>query len=220
MNIKNKQVAQNNQIKYIKRIANIWLGNKTMAKQAKVLNQADLERVLGFIKNNKHAQRNRAMLLMTHLAGMRCGEVANLCYKDIVSNDGVIKEEIQLRAEQTKGNEGRLVFINARLRDELQHYIRIYQPKLTESKFFYSQKSVQGFTPNTLAQHFHYLYKRCGIDGASSHSGRRTFATQLAERGGGVRTLMGILGHKHITTTIKYVDGNVNTMKKAVEMVV
>ena len=84
-------------------------------------------------------------------------------------------------------------------------------------KLFYTQKN-EGFTANTLTQFFHYLYRAVGIEGASSHSGRRTFITNLASKGVGVRVLMELSGHKNISTTQAYIDVNDDMMRKAVEL--
>jgi integrase/recombinase XerD len=89
-----------------------------------------------------------------------------------------------------------------------------------EQKLFYSQKRrSNGFNANTLTQHFHFLYKKSGVDGASSHSGRRTFITNLASKGVSVRVLMSLAGHKHLGTTQRYIDVNDNLLRSAVELV-
>ena len=49
-----------------------------MSKQAKTLNERELRRVLDHMATRKHAARNRAMLLVTYLAGLRVGETAAL----------------------------------------------------------------------------------------------------------------------------------------------
>jgi integrase/recombinase XerD len=152
---------------------------------------------------------------------MRVGEVASLRNSDVLDAEGNIRNEIRLSAEQTKGNEARVVFINDRLRKELEQYTLIFDISKVEpnQKFFYSQKRTSdGFTANTLTQFFHYLYKRAGIDGASSHSGRRTFITNLASKGVGVRVLMSLAGHKNISTTQAYIDVNDDMKRKAVEL--
>ena len=47
--------------------------------QAKTLNKQELKRVLDYNDAcERHSERNRAMLLFTHLCGMRIGEVAAL----------------------------------------------------------------------------------------------------------------------------------------------
>lgn len=189
-----------------------------MAKQAKVLNSAEIRRVLDYCATRKHAQRNRALVMMMFNTGMRVSEVASLRIKDVVDMDGNIKNEIRLLAENTKTNEARTVFVNDKLRKELTHYAKLYANRNVNSKFFYSQKrNSDGFTANTLTQHFHYLYKRVGLDGASSHSSRRTFITKLANDGIGVRVIMGLSGHKALSSVQCYIDCNSELMRNAVE---
>jgi integrase/recombinase XerD len=215
-----KQVAHAKQRNYIKRIANFWFGRKHMPKQAKTITQQDLRRLLDFVAANKHHVRNRTMLLATHLAGMRVGEVASLRYGDVVNDTGEVRDQINLIPEQTKGRHARAVFVNAKLRRELENYLTSHPMQDARDRLFYTQKKGRaGFTPNTLAQYFHYLYKRAGIVGGSSHSGRRTFITNLASKGVGVRVLMSLAGHRHIGTTQAYIDVNDDMKRRAVEMV-
>jgi len=215
-----KEVGKNKQRKHTKDIVNLYLGIKTMSKQAKTLNQNEIRRVLDYCATRKHSTRNRCLLYTTFLSGMRVGEVASLRYSDVVNVDGTIKNEIRLTAEQTKGNEARVVFVNEKLRKEFERYILTYKPINTNLKFFYSQKSgSNGFNSNTLTQFFYYLYRKSGVDGASSHSGRRTFITNLATKGVGVRVLMSLAGHKNISTTQAYIDVNDDMKRKAVELV-
>jgi integrase len=87
------------------------------------------------------------------------------------------------------------------------------------SKPLFGTQKRKGFTANTLCQHFHYLYKQAGIEGASSHSGRRTFITTLANKGVGVRVLMELAGHRSIAVTQKYIDVNPGMLRKAVELI-
>jgi integrase/recombinase XerD len=220
--LKQKEVGIDKQRKHTNDIETITFEVETMSKQAKTLTTTELRRVLDYTATRKHSARNRALLMTTHLSGMRVGEVASLRNSDVLDAEGNIRTEIRLSAEQTKGNEARVVFVNDKLRKELELYTRFMDkaninPQL---KFFYSQKRTSdGFTANTLTQFFHYLYKRAGVDGASSHSGRRTFITNLASKGVGVRVLMSLAGHKNISTTQAYIDVNDDMKRKAVELV-
>jgi integrase len=74
---------------------------RTEMAQAKTLTKDELARVLDYIDTRRFAQRNRAMMLLTHLAGLRIGEVACLRWSDVINTDGTVKEEIRLLA--TKG---------------------------------------------------------------------------------------------------------------------
>ncbi len=72
-----------------------------MMKQARVFTERELKRVLSYIQSQPHAQRNRCMLLLTHWAGMRVGEVAALRLGDVIGTDGTVCDEIVLAAAQT-----------------------------------------------------------------------------------------------------------------------
>ena len=190
-----------------------------MSKQAKTLTAEELRRVLDYVATRKHSARNRALVLTSFYSGCRVGELSSLLYSDVIDSDGKVRDEIRLRAEDTKTKEARVVFVNAKLKKELQQYANVYKPLNRQLKFFYSQKRASnGYNANTLTQFFHHLYKRAGVFGASSHSGRRTFITNLASKGVGVRVLMSLAGHRNISTTQAYIDVNDDMKRKAVEL--
>jgi len=70
-----------------------------------------------------------------------------------------------------------------------------------------------------MCQYFHYLYKECGIEGASSHSGRRGFITSLASKGVSVRVLQELAGHRSLAVTQRYIEVNHQLMRNAVELI-
>ena len=188
--------------------------------QAKTLTKDELSRVLDYINTRRFAQRNRAMMLLTHLAGLRIGEVACLRWSDVINQDGTVKEEIRLLPDMTKGRHARTVFVNIKLREELQHYAT--QAKYIDRSypFFASQKSIKtGFSANSLAQTFSLLYEGAGLEGASSHSGRRTFLTSLANKGTAIHILKTLAGHRSISTTAAYLYSSPSQLKAAVELI-
>ena len=69
------------------------------------------------------------------------------------------------------------------------------------------------------AQHLQRLYARAGIVGATSHSGRRTWLTELSAKGVGVRVLAEMAGHASIQTTQRYIDVNDEQMRRAAELI-
>ena len=188
--------------------------------QARALNTAEMEQVLAHVNAGRHAHRNRCFILLTHLAGMRVGEVASLRWVDVLAADGHIKEEIRLLPEMTKGKHARTVFISTRLREELQRYADIYRRSAPlECPLFYSQKDARkGFTANSLTQTVAKLYRGAGLDGATSHSGRRTFLTNLANKGTAIHLLRTLAGHRSISTTATYLYSSPTQLKAAVEL--
>ena len=65
-----KEVAQTKQRKHTFTRVNTTFGENAMS-QARVLTERELRKVLNFCSTQQHATRNRAMLLCTHMAGMR-----------------------------------------------------------------------------------------------------------------------------------------------------
>ena len=196
--------------------------------QAKVLNEKEMRKVLLYVAAHKHASRNKAMLLCTHLSGMRVGSVAALKISDVLNTDGSIKDEVRLTVEQTKGSSPRTVLLPQRLQEEIHHYLStrfrlkdlaaIYYTDTNRALFNTQKEPIRGFSANTLAQYFHYLYKKAGIAGASSHSGRRGFITSLANRGVSVRVLMELAGHSSLNVTQRYIETNPQLLRTCVEM--
>jgi integrase/recombinase XerD len=188
--------------------------------QARTLDEQEFARVLAHISTLKYAARNRTMLLLTHWAGLRVGEVACLRWNDVTTTDGQIKDEIRLLPDMTKGRHARTVFINVKLKAVLQDYAD--QSRCVDRcyPFFASQKSIKsGFGANSLAQTFTLLYEGAGVEGASSHSGRRTFLTNLANKGTAIHLLKTLAGHRSISTTAAYLYSSPRQLKAAVELV-
>jgi len=179
-----------------------------------------MEQVLEHVNAGRHAHRNRCFILLTHLAGLRVGEVASLRWLDVMTADGQIKDEVRLLPEMTKGKHARTVFISTRLRQELQQYADIYRRAAPlDCPLFYSQKGARsGFTANSLTQTIAKLYRGAGLDGATSHSGRRTFLTNLANKGTAIHLLRTLAGHRSISTTATYLYSSPTQLKAAVEL--
>ncbi|WP_376777353.1 tyrosine-type recombinase/integrase [Paraburkholderia youngii] len=74
-----------------------------------------------------------------------------------------------------------------------------------DAPLFRSQKGGQ-FTPNTLQRLFHRVFSKARIQGASSHSGRRAFATTLIEKGVDSKSVSTVMGHASIAMTARDVE--------------
>jgi integrase/recombinase XerD len=187
---------------------------------AKSLTAEEITTVLNHIAHNAYAQRNRAMFLLTAMAGLRVSEVAALTVGDVRNADGTVRTEVYLAAHRVKHNHARTVFINSRLQQELAAYIESRTWIDDAQTLFPTHRGPRrAFTANTLTQHFFWLYKAAGIRGASSHSGRKTFLTSLSSQGVSVFVLAALAGHKNIATTQRYITVNDDVKRKAVELV-
>ena len=188
-------------------------------KQAKVPTEQELKRLFAAVQQNNHAARNRMAIMLSYYAGMRVGEIAALTIGDVFEADGSKREQIRLGAEITKGGHARVIFVNEKLGKEIDRYKRTLGEKLPASNrpLLMTQKRTS-FSANTLCQLLAQIYRDAGIDGGSSHSGRRWFITRLAHSGVSPKVIMTLAGHKHLTTTQRYIDVNDEMMRAAVEV--
>jgi integrase/recombinase XerD len=187
--------------------------------QASVLNESEIRRVLRIIDTTRHAERNRLAFVLSLFAGMRVGEISALTVGDVVTQSGDVRREIKLGAHQTKGSKGRTVILPERVRKEIASFFRNKQPYRDQaSPLIASQRNGRAFSNVTLSMFFKEIYETAGIR-TSSHSGRRTFATRLNEKGVGMKTIQKLMGHRNIGTTALYCDVSDTAMRNAVELV-
>lgn len=186
--------------------------------QARTLTARELRRVLDHVATRKHAARNRLMILMTHWAGMRVGEVAAIRIGDVIGSNGQVRPEIRLAAHQTKGRHARVVYVSERLKREITLYIDSLDNSDPKRPLFATQKR-DGFSANTLCGTLNAIYRQAGMDGASSHSGRRSFITTLSSKGISVRVLASLAGHRSLSSILPYIDASDDMKRAAVELV-
>ena len=182
-------------------------------RQAQTLNEAQLRRVLHYCRSRRHPLRDQTIIMISFYAGLRAKEIAHLRVGDVFDADSEVREQFVLEPSQSKGGQSRTVYLNQRLRRALSEYgITIKLPD-AQRPLFASQKG-GAFSANTMCQLFLDIYKAVGLKDASSHSGRRTYITRLANKGVGVRLLAALAGHSHISTTQRYIDVNAEQLER------
>ncbi|MDY8110790.1 site-specific integrase [Fulvimarina sp. 2208YS6-2-32] len=187
-------------------------------KQARVLTDQEFRRLLAVIAQSRHGARNRLALMLSYQAGLRVGEIAALKLADVIDRDGGVRDQIRLCAAVTKGGHARVVFVNDRLRREIASFVNGMHENADRSAPLLVTQKQTGFSANTLCQLMARLYGEAGLDGATSHSGRRWFITRLAHSGVSAKVIMTLAGHKHLGTTQRYIDVNDDMMRAAVSI--
>lgn len=193
-------------------------------RKAPVLTQAQFRQALATTRVAGQAARNIALLYFSVALGLRAKEMSQLLVRDVVTSDGRLKDEVLLTRATTKGGKQRLIYLTHKeVRKALTAYLDARRANsrdqlLPTSPLFLSRKG-GGFSPNTMQMLFKRIYRAAGLEHASSHSGRRTFATSLIERGIDIKAVSSLMGHSTVAMTAQYVDDNPVRMRRVCENV-
>lgn len=188
-----------------------------MAK-AKVLTKQEIKTVLRIADTGRNGLRDKTAMALSIYAGMRIGEIAALTIGDLRGLDGKSVSVINLSRHQTKGNRSRRVFISTDLQKLLSQYLNAISDLDDSKAFIRSTRTGSHFSNVSLSLRFKAIYLAAGIS-TSSHSGRRTFATQKNALGIGMRTIQHLLGHANIATTALYCDVSDEQLANAVNAI-
>ena len=191
-------------------------------KKAPVLTQSQFKQVVATARIHDQGNRNVALLYFSAALGLRAKEMSQLLIRDVLTADGKVKDEVLLTRATTKGGKQRLIYLtNKDVRKTLSVYLeerRTCDPRTLQpfTPLFMSRKG-GGFSPNTMQMLFKRMYRAAGLDQASSHSGRRTFATSLIERGVDIKAVSSLMGHSTVAMTARYVDDNPIRLRRVCE---
>jgi integrase len=190
-------------------------------RQAKILGDEHVHGLLGYAAITRHPVRNAVIVLLSVKAGLRAGEIANLSWDMVLAPTGEIGSVIELRNWAAKKGSGRMIPMHADLRAALRTW-RCLQPGLDWTRPVIKSERGGPMTPTSIVNWFAAAYRVVGLEGCSSHSGRRTFVTRAARNvhraGGSLRDVQILAGHRSIQTTQRYIDGDTDVQRKLVAL--
>jgi integrase len=188
-------------------------------KQAKILSLGDLNDLLVFARCTRHSLRNRVIVLLAAKTGLRAGEITKLTWEMVLDPTGDIGAVIELRDVVAKNGRGRLIPMHPDLRQVLVAYRGL---STSIGPVIRSERGGP-MTPLSIVVWFNRAFRNIGLNGCSSHSGRRTFITRAArlvhKAGGSLRDVQLLAGHRSIQTTQCYIDGDSDVQRKLVAMI-
>ena len=157
-----------------------------------ILSREEVARLIEAPPNPKH----RLLLATIYAAGLRVSEAVRLKVGDLD------RGRMTLRIEQGKGRKDRVLPLSRKLLDQFEACWKTQPPRLWLFPARHSTRHVD----ITVAQKVFMMAKlrtsitkRCGIHGL-----RHAFATHLIESGGDVPTVQRLLGHRSVSTTMRY----------------
>jgi integrase/recombinase XerC len=192
-------------------------------KHARDLTPKDVQRLLDHVASEGRNQtRNRLMVLLSVYSGLRASEIANLRWRMVLDQEGSVSDVLTLENSAAKKLSGRLIPLKAEVRDSLIDYLAEIGNIDPNGYILMSQQSGR-LQPQSIINWFRSVYSQIGLEGASSHSGRRYFVTiaarKIFEAGGSLRDVQDLAGHRSIATTQLYIARNSEAQRKVVELI-
>lgn len=195
--------------------------------KAPVISERQLEAVLRMCDGTQNALRDRALINISHALGLRAKELACLTLGvalDATLVDGrfdlrrpwEIRDTWRLLRHMTKGAKFREAYLVHKpsiraLEAYLEARAGTHEILTPDSPLFRTRQG-GAFSANTMQMCLKDIYARAGIV-ASSHTGRRTFATRLALKGADLKSIQMLMGHANISQTATYVDASPDRLK-------
>ena len=155
-------------------------------------------------------RRYRIPVKLIYCCGLRLSECLSLTIHDIDAAEG------KLWVRNGKGSKDRMVPIAQSMVEDLRSYWAVHRHPL----LLFPNVGRGTCTPDKVAQRMHaatspmpagslqrlivLARKELGIDKATPHTLRHSFATHLVEAGASLHTVQALLGHSHIDTTMVY----------------
>ncbi|OYU33186.1 site-specific integrase [Novosphingobium sp. PASSN1] len=192
-----------------------------LGKQAKVLNQKQVDALHHHVGNLRNGLRNQVIVLLSVKAGLRAKEIAALRWSMVQDASGQVGDAIHLTDKASKGKSGRVVPLNRQLRSAL---VILFESQVHSVTDYVIQTARSDHTSaQVVVNLFRRWYADLGLLGCSSHSGRRTFITNAARKistvGGSLRDVQSLAGHSSLQTTQKYIEGHSEAKFRLVDLI-
>ena len=198
----------------------------SLNKQAKTLTTRQVESICRDLLTKRNGKRNQTIFLLSVKAGLRAKEIASLKWIHVMSSDNTIDDYIRLPDSASKGRGGREIPMHPSIKVNLHEMLK---ERMQEHSLFIHDKHV--ITTERSAQTssamiinwFQRMYRSFGLAGCSSHSGRRTFITNISRKislaGGSMRDVQYLAGHSSLQTTQRYVESCSESKVKVISLI-
>ena len=160
----------------------------------RILSREEVSRLFAHAAN----LRARVLLMTTYAAGLRVSEVCALQLTDIES----APDRMCIKVRQGKGGRDRYTMLSPALLVTLREYYRLCRP----TTWLFPNASGTGLIDLKTAQRMYCAARdRAGLGRQGGiHTLRHCFATHLLESGVDIHTIQRLLGHGHVSTTMRY----------------
>jgi integrase/recombinase XerD len=167
---------------------------KVPKRLPQILSREEVKRLIGAAGT----VRARTLLSITYAAGLRVSELCALQVADIES----APDRMCLKVRQGKGSQDRYTLLSPRLLSVLRVYWQACRPR----HWLFPNRSGRATIDLSTAQRAYAAARdAAGIAREGGiHVLRHCFATHLLESGVDLPTIQRLMGHEHISTTMRY----------------
>jgi len=154
--------------------------------------------------------RNRTIIEMLYVTGMRRSELIGLRNTDVDLKEGLVKVT-------GKRNKQRIIPLIKPFIPRLEEYIKIRDEKITARNnewFFITDKGNKLYDKYVYNTVTNYLSMVTTIEKKSPHVLRHTFATHMLNRGADLNSIKELLGHANLSATQIYTHNTFEKLKK------
>ncbi|TPJ77210.1 site-specific integrase [Mesorhizobium sp. B2-6-2] len=188
-------------------------------RQAKAVTDSMLRKMLAHTRKSSHPMRDRVIILLSCKAGLRACEIAGLEWSMLLDPKGRIGNLIMIEDRIAKRQSGRRIPLHPSLKGALS---LLREDEGSDGPVIRSGRG-GAMRPNSIVNWFVELYRELNFEGCSSHSGRRTFITTAARSahraGGCLRDVQLLAGHRSLSMTQTYIDGDTDAQRRIVSMI-
>ena len=192
-------------------------------KEMRVFSQDEQNKLVSYL--NENIDIYKFGVLLTLYTGIRIGELCALKWEDI-ENDCIHIRHTMLRLKKESGvgteiivgspktrKSQRIIPLPSMLLDRIEQFRNCYD----NQTYILGTDNLPITEPRVMQYKFKQYLKDIGIEGATFHTLRHTFATRCVECDFDIKSLSEILGHSNVQTTLnRYVHSSLN--QKRIQM--
>lgn len=181
--------------------------------QAKVLTQAEIELLF---REGLQTDRDRVLFGVCLYTACRIAEACSLLTKDVYSASGAVRPTLNFRKGNTKG---KLQTRTVPVIEDLRSLLTGWHSQAGETYLFpgrHRRHHWKHIHVNSATNILVEAFRRTGIEGASSHSFRRTALTQMSNAGIPLRIVQEISGHRNLEQLQRYLEVRPDQIRGAI----
>jgi integrase/recombinase XerC len=181
----------------------VSLLKEVVSERSRSLTEQDIERLLAAVQRGRTrwSDRDRVIIQMLVGAGLKLGELIELRLQDV----HLETDEPYLSVRGDGDDPGRTIPLSAEVYDALCSYLPVRQAAPGVDHLCVNRDG-RPLSTRSIQRLLHHYAQAAGLDGLTTQSLRYVYARQVYESCGDLKTVARLLGHRHLATTIRYLQ--------------